>query len=293
MSEIDRLNLKRQCVGRFCFNVPDSMERRAERYSIKWTDVSEEAYPTTDEDRFQQLWNQHLSAIEKLKEQRVLPRDVQGKILEWRDLEPNRIRLIRFHRNAPHLITVAALGDANTHAIWVSADGSLELVDKVEAFTKEIVYSYRAGSAPQAGKNLFFLSKGAFDIPFSENEEAKAFFGQYPSLKFEVEITTTDKEQPGLFERFTKSLVNFGIGLVSPVSLRNQRSRTAGGLKGQEMILKDGESDELSYIWVHPGKAKSAEEPEVRLSMDAKPNQQKEAELVWNTILDSMRPAWK
>jgi hypothetical protein len=59
------------------------------------------------------------------------------------------------------------------------------------------------------------------------------------------------------------------------------------------MILRDGDSDELTYLWVHPGKAKSAQEPEIRLSMEAEPNQQKEAELVWNTILDSMRPAWK
>lgn len=293
MSETKHLNLRLECVGRFCMSIPASMERRAETYRIRWTDVAEEVYQTHHPDKFEQLWQKHIADIEELKSDRILPDDLHGKVLDWRELEANRIRLLRYHENNPRLITVASLRDEQNYAVWVSKNGSLSRVDSVEATTKEVMQSYKAQARPQPGKLQFFLAKGALELPFSEDEEANASFGEYPGLEFEVEIATTDEEQPGLLERFVRGVADFGMGLVSPVSIKSQRARTVAGLKGREMILRDGNKDELSYLWVHPGKVKSAQEPEIHLSMDAKPNQQKEAELVWNTILDSMRPAWK
>jgi hypothetical protein len=182
-------------------SIPAFMERRAETYRIRWTDVAEEVYQTDHPDKFEQLWQKHIAAIEKLKSRRILPDDAHGKVLDWRELEANKIRLLRYHENNPKIVTVASLRDEHTYAVWVSKNGSLSRVDSVEATTREVMQSYKAQAKPQQGRLQFFLAKGALELPFSENEIANASFGEYPSLKFDFETITTEKEQPGLLER--------------------------------------------------------------------------------------------
>ena len=292
-------------VGRFVIDIPVSMQYRGGTYRMRDRSIEEVMWPDADKDKESEtLWNTHIEGIKKLK----APNGFENALIEIKDIENigKSCRAVLFF-NEPLDTAYGTLHiflDSGSTAVWIKArDKKIASKDFTYQKSTDLAKAYRPPSH-RLGKadvltnrDSFYLEHGAVDLPFEYKESVDLGFqghaiDKHLELSIETEVVH-EVEQSGLIERFKAVIAtNYAPGLK--IDKIKTGSRTVAGMEGEEIIYRGTEDDgevEISFVWEHPGVAKNAHLPNVIIDMATTDGQFDEKLAVWDTILDSMRPA--
>ena len=141
------------------------------------------------------------------------------------------------------------------------------------------------------------MRHGVINLPYLEQEKSYSRFeGHVLELKLEVEMSETQEvEKLGVAERLAASIVTRFVPGVDVDRIRS-RSRTAAGLKGEELVMRmsaSGEETQIQFAWEYRGKADSGEYPEIQITMETPDGSLNEKLKVWDAILDSFKPMYR
>jgi hypothetical protein len=157
--------------------------------------------------------------------------------------------------------------------------------------------THRLGKASVL-KNVdsFYLEYGAIDLPFEYQESAEIYLEGHTIDKFlrlHIENEVIHKVNPvGLIDR-----INAGIKTDYAQGLKIKKiragKRNIADQKGEEFIYKstdDGEKG-FSFFWESTGENDSSHHPNSNVTMSTEDGKLDEKLALWDSILDSMRPA--
>ncbi len=290
--------VERQCVGRFCVDVPAEMRRGAQTYEMRRVRIQEFELAPPIEGAFTRTLGERLAKVEALKSKRRTPTDPRGTVLEKRVFKPGVLEGAVYQPyNNRLMVVVGALLDARPVGVWLEGGGDKKFTDAIAADVKDVGLAYhlrrKDGPWPAPGKDWFYLGRGAVTLPVQEQEKAEAGFEGHPlGVKFEVTTkTTAEPETKGLAQRLSEALGAAGPAYAGAGSRVKHRSREAGGLGGEEMILRDSEAKRLYFMWDFPGDAGSGARPRVTLQMESRDERFDEKVALWDRLVDSLRTA--
>lgn len=288
----------RRCVGRFCVDVPTEMQRRSESYEMQRVRLQELELSPPVEGALARTLQERLARIEALKLKRRTPTDPRGTILQKRTFQAGMLEGAVYQQyNNELAITVGALRQVGSAALWIEGGGDRKFTEEIAASVKDVGLAYHSRGRdepwPVPGKDWFYLGQGAVALPFKEQEKASAGFEGHPlGVKFEVAIRTTAKPvRKGLMQRFSEAVMAAGPAFTGAGSPVKQRARTAGGLQGEEMIMRDSDAKRLYYLWDFPGEPNSGAHPRITLQMETRDERFEEKTALWDRLVDSLRPA--
>ena len=304
MTEILGRDAVAQCVGRFCFTVPASMKRAGDAYKLQGVDLEEIAWDAKD--GWERAWQQRLAAVEALRQRRELPSEATGEIVERRDLEPGRLRAVRYVPGEIRSVQAwGALLNAGAGGLWLRIDFSERNEQAAMARIREIASAYRVRAPGEpAPAGAFHLARGYVAAPFKLDEEASARF-KGPPLGLELAVRTGTRaqaagprESTGLLSRlFARGqfAVAGASGALGDEKVKFARSggRSVAGIRGDEMILRSSRPGDsgMRYGWRAVGAVDSGAKPDIEIEMSGSGDKEKDKTAVWDAILDSFRPA--
>jgi hypothetical protein len=284
-----------QCVGRFCLTVPVSMRRSIGYYEVSEIHLTEQIFEPLSEDSYEQEWLARLATIEAQKEDRSDPDDVYGEILEKFDIGPMMRGVVFQHTISDEDIAVGILLNSGEIGLWLQMEGYIKNQKKMIGWVRELAETYRLPGKneqlPLPGKDWFYLGRGAIAQPFDYFEKAEVSFDGHPlNVHFKINIETMEDTAPTLMERLANMMVNMVGYFLNGISVEKKGKRKVAGLKGEYLILRDKKNENLSFVWIYPGKPDSGKYPEISILMDTSDEQMKEKIALWNTLLDSVMP---
>jgi hypothetical protein len=274
------------------------MRRWAETYEMQRVRIQELEFAPPLEGAFARTLQERLAKVEALKLKRRTPTDPRGTILEKRAFKPGVLEGAVYQQyNNELAITVGALLGAGPSAIWIEGGGDRKFTEEIASSVKEVGLAYRLRRKdepwPAPGKDWFYLGQGAVALSFKEQEKAEAGFEGHPlEVKFQVATrTTAEPKKKGLMQRFSEALMAAGPAFAGAGSPVKHRARTAGGLDGEEMIMRDSDAKRLYYMWDFPGEPDSGARPRITLQMETRDERFEEKTALWDRLVDSLRPA--
>ncbi|MCY1020944.1 hypothetical protein OV427_34625 [Pyxidicoccus sp. MSG2] len=213
MSQEPSKDFVRQCMGRFCVDLPSSMARVSDTFQVRYVELEERLWEKPDDEARKHVWEQRLARIAALKEQRELPDDAQGTIREQRAFESVGVRGVLFHRyDQPEVSTWGGLMGRGPVDVWMQIDGDLDREPEWAKRLTEVAAGYQLRDAkeplPARGKDWFYLRHGVIALPTKEMEEAKSRFEGHPlglKLKFSTE-TVAEVQRQGLMEKLSNTM---------------------------------------------------------------------------------------
>ncbi|CAM3313902.1 hypothetical protein G4177_26735 [Corallococcus sp. ZKHCc1 1396] len=290
----------RQCLGRFCLDVPDSMTRSpdVETYQVQHIFLEEALWKDSSDEARSKVWKTRLDGIRALAGERELPEEPQGTILTQRALSPE-VQGVLYHRmDNPLVATWGALLHSGAADVWMQIDGDLEREQDWATRVKEVSGAYRLPAPgeplPHPGKDWFYLRHGMVALPTKYQEEARVRF-EGTALKVKVDVwtrTATKVKKESLLERLSGTLARAGGDFAGDIVTQRYQSRTVAGLPGEEMIIryKEGKRMGLYFLWSYSGEEKSGARPRFNIEMDTGLDQDDAKVELWNSLLGSVRP---
>jgi hypothetical protein len=302
MSQEPSKQFVRQCVGRFCLDIPASMARVGDTFQFQYVEVEERLWEKPDDAARGHVWETRLARIEALKAQRELPDDAQGTLREQRTFPEVGVRGVLFHRfDQPEIGTWGGLMSRGPVDVWMQIDGDVDREQEWARRLTDVAAAYRPREAkeplPARGKDWFYLRHGVIALPMKEMEEAQSRFEGHPlGLKLKVRTETVEEVQrQGLMEKLSNAMAMAGGSLAADEDLVTQRyrARKVAGLAGEELIVRTSEKkrQRLRFLWSFPGKEDSASQPKFTLEMETSLDQEEAKLALWDALLDSVRPA--
>ncbi|MFY9268948.1 MAG: T6SS immunity protein Tli4 family protein [Candidatus Manganitrophaceae bacterium] len=159
-------------------------------------------------------------------------------------------------------------------------------------------YRFVDSTGNTSNENWFYLQHGAINLPYLEQEKAYVRFEGHPlGLTLEIKMNSTHETRPvpNLLERIEVAIrERFAPGL--DVSRVRTQKRTVAGIPGEEVILRMTERGKTSFLfgWDYLGRKDSGEYPRIVIKMDAFDDKHlQEQTLLWDRMLDSMKPMYK
>lgn len=291
-------DLVRQCIGRFCLDVPASISRAGEVYDVRGVALQEVAWAPGAKEPAQQAWAAKLAEIEALKAERESPSDAKGTIFEERQVKPNLRAVFFCRKGVAKYGTWSALLDAGASGAWLNMDSDMPRKEEALERVAEVAMAYRPTPPEQArpvpGKDWFYLGRGYVGLPFKTWESGEARFVGHP-LKVELSVTiktSFQADKRGLMERFVAAIEKMGTSLSGAgIPVRNRKRRLAG-VDGEEMIMRssEGSRTNLFFLWNAPGKEGTASEPKIVIEMQTSADHPEEKTALWDGLLETLRP---
>lgn len=300
MSQTLAKDFVRQCFGRFCVDVPSSMERAGDVYQLQHVSLDETFWQKPDDEARGKVWEVRLSRIAALKDQRELPDDVQGTIREQRAFEAPPMQGVLFHRfDNPEIVSWGALLHRGPVDVWLQIDGDLDRQPDWAKRLTDVAGAYRMSSVqeqlPVAGKDWFYLRYGLVSLPMQYMEEAKVRFEGHPlGLKIELSTKTVNKvKKQSLMDSLSNAMGAFSGAFSGDEDVVTQKysARKVAGLSGEELILRTSENKKsLQFLWSYPGEEKSGARPKFTIEMETSLDQEEAKLAFWDALLNSVRP---
>ncbi len=302
MSQEPSKDFVRQCIGRFCVDLPASLARVSDTFQVQYVELEERLWEKPDDEARKLVWETRLARIEALKAQRELPDDAQGTIREQRAFGAVGVRGVLFHRHdLPEVSTWGGLMARGPVDVWMQIDGDLDREPEWAKRMTAVAAAYRPRDAkeplPMRGKDWFYLRHGVVALPMQEMEEAKTRFEGHPlGLKLKISTETVEEVQrQGLMEKLSSAMGMVG-GARPPAQdqlTQRYRGRKVAGLAGEELILRTSEKQRqrLRFLWSFPGKEDSGTHPKFTIEMETGLDQEDAKLAFWDALLDSVRPA--
>lgn len=302
MSQEPAKNFVRQCLGRFCVDVPQSLVRSGDAFQLQYLALEETFWEKPEDDARGRVWEAHLTRITALQTQRELPEHAQGTILEKRAFQSPPMQGVLFHQyDSAQMVTWGALLRRGPVDVWLQIDSDLERADDGVNRLTEVAGAWRPPEAqerlPVRGKDWFYLRHGLVTLPMKYMESAKARFEGHPlGLKIEISTKTVNKvRKQSLIDGLSGAMAAFSGSFSGDEDVVTQKysSRKVAGLKGEELILRttDGDEQSLHFLWSYPGEEKSGSRPKFNIEMETSLDQEEAKLVFWNQLLDSVRPA--
>ncbi len=295
-------------VGRFVVDIPAAMSFSG-GYHIRNRKLEEIVWRDTDTEKAaEQAWNKRLTEIEAMPP----PQGVVKALIETRDF-PDIQKWCRavFYYGDPldtELPGIPLKGylDILCHTgrtdLWITNYGKSSAKGFMYLKSTDIARAYRAPrqrfgrSKVIEGRDAFYMRYGAVDLPFEYKESVDIVFKKHPldkQLILTVDTRVVDKVNPvGMLEGLAAALAaNIAPGVK--VEKIRTRKRTVAGLAGEEMILKGTERGKtmLNFQWYYPGRANDSLHPRMLLIMDTDDGAVEDKTGLWDSILESLRPA--
>ncbi|NMO23093.1 hypothetical protein HPC49_46920 [Pyxidicoccus fallax] len=302
MSQEPSKDFVRQCVGRFCLDVPASMTRLGDTFQFQYVEVEERLWEKPDDEARKRVFEARLAKIEALKSQRELPDDAQGTIREQRPFPAVGVRGVLFHRfDQPEIGTWGGLMARGPVDVWMQIDGDVDREQEWARRLTDVAAAYQLRDAkeplPARGKDWFYLRQGVIALPMREMEEAKSRFEGHPlGLKLKVSTETVEEvRRQGLMDKLSNAMAMAGDSLGADEDLVTQKygARKVAGLPGEELIVRtsEGKRKRLRFLWSFPGKEDSASHPKFTIEMETSLEQEEAKLAFWDALLNSVRPA--
>lgn len=287
---------ERVWLGRVSLALPAGMTRHDGDCRLRLLTLREEPLPPPSAESWQAAWAGKLAAIEAMKARRTRPRHLYGEVVARRELAP-RFALVAYHAdNVKEAARFEALRGLEGVGLWLRRPGDVADLEAIAAAMLQVGRSYRPrtadGPPPEKEPQAFHLARGAVLLPFEEQESAEATFRGGPHGT-EIELSTETVirvEQKGLFERFSESVVTAGAAFSAGVSTVRSGKKEAGGLKGEELVLRDSEGQKLHFVWRFAGESDSGGRPEITLQMKSRAEPKQEVLAQWDALVASLRP---
>ena len=293
--------MKKYYMGRFALDVPVEMKQSIQSHSFRYVNFEEYVWPlTTTRDNARQIaWKRRLDEVSQLKK----PRGEKVIIIKSiYDKESDRwLRGLLYYGNyvTSKEANWGMMIDAGTVGLWGEISGLVEYEDHMKKDLIEIIKAYRVRRPGNPGNlvgNWYHLRYGSINMPYFEQEKTYSRFEGHPlDLKLEVEMNETHKvEKLGVAERLAASIATRFAPGVSVDKIRS-RSRTAAGLKGEELVMRmsaSGEDTQIQFGWEYRGEVDSGERPEIQITMETPDGSLDEKLKVWDAILDSFKPMY-
>ena len=291
--------MKTYYMGRFALDVPVEMKQAVQAQSLRGTEVKDFIWPVNDERGLArgQAWQSRIDSIKQIK----LPRKIKKHVIEEEqfNIDGRWSKSILFYGN--YIFDDEGewnmLLDAGSSGLWLSYDGMLkgkrEMIDWVSAIaSKYQPIQAKVHNLPKG--DWFYLLHGAINLPYKCQEKTYSRFeGHLLDLKLEVDMNETHQvEELGLAERLASSIVTRYAPGVDVDRIRS-RSRTAAGLKGEELVSASGEDTQIQFTWEYRGEAESGERPEIQITMETPDGRLDEKLKIWDAILDSFKPMYR
>jgi hypothetical protein len=288
--------MERVYVGRFSLAVPAGARRYGEHNEVRELTLQEVMFAEPVDKAFDAAWAAKLAEIAQIKAKRLRPNWIDGDVHSQHEIERGKFAVVLYHTDDVKIaVQYDALRQVGAAGIWLSRPGDTEFI-RPTLETIRIVgkaYQPRAPDAPPAKGDVFHLARGVITLPFHEQEQAKASFQGGP-LGVEIELSTESTPEPkggGLMARFGEAVAKAGTAFAAGASPVRNRGRTAGGMKGEEFVMRDSEDRDLYFMWEFKGEANSGARPRIQLQMITKDERQKEKMAFWDALVDSLRPA--
>ena len=287
--------MKTYYMGRFALDVPVEMTQAVQAQTIRYAEIKEFQWPEglPREKARTEYWNSRLSEIKQLKK----PDNIKDVILQERSFT----NLGQWSKGVmyygDYIITQrhfwSVIADYGKFGICLKLYGTNDklLLDNLTNILSHYQQPVNQSNEP------FYLINGAINLPYLEQEKTYSRFeGHALNLKLEVEMNETHKvEKLGVAERLAASIaINFAPGV--DVEKIRSRSRTAAGLKGEELVMRmsaSGEDTQIQFGWEYRGEVDSGERPEIQITMETPDGNLKEKLKVWDAILDSFKPMYR
>lgn len=291
-------------AGRFVIDIPASMQF-AGSYSIQGTDVIETVWPEGDSDTHAQTaWRGRLDQINTIE-----PPDLKDEtIIELKEL-PGIGRwckaVLFYHKPiSQNTVSLHLLVQFGKNGLWLkdrdirssARDIAYEIsTDLARAYRPPFENENRVAVLPD--RDSFYLRYGAIDLPFEYDESVKILFRHHPLddiMVLDVETDVVQQvEQHGLMDRLAAVILTKFVPGLKIKKIRT-RKRTVAGMRGEEVVYRgiedDGDSG-LYFAWEYPGQPNSAHFPNIQIGLRARDDNLEEKLVLWDAVLDSMRPA--
>lgn len=289
--------LQSHAFGRFQIGAPVTSTREGTNATFGWMTAEEVRLVGRPEEAFDHAWATKLEEIASLATDRRYPGDLRGTIHKAELVIPRQLATVSYMATGnKEGVTVATVRDGGGIALWLSKDFSVKFEPEIRQKSLAIAGAYRLRAEnetwPAPGKDWFYLQHGAIAFPFQEQESVTVVFRGGPlEGDLVVETATAKKiERKGLLTKFMDALGvagNYAAG-VSPV--RN-RSRKVGPFKGEELILRSDEQEEVAFLWEFEGEENSAHAPKIKIAWQTSEVNEKAKVALWDQILDSLKLA--
>ena len=296
-----KIVMKTYYMGRFAVDVPVELKQAVQAHTIRYAKLEEFLWPltVTRENARQNAWNQRLTETSKLSPPRG-KREVVIKTLNTSERD-KWLKGLMYYGNyvSSKEANWGVLIDAGVVGLWGDISGLLEYEDHMKTDLLEIMNAYRVRPPENpmgfAG-NWYHLKYGSINLPYLEQEKTYARFEGHPlDLKLEVEMKETHEvEKLGVAERLAASIATRFAPGVDVDKIRS-RSRTAAGLKGEELVMRmsaSGEDTQIQFAWEYRGEVDSGERPEIQITMETPDGNLNEKLKIWDAILDSFKPTY-
>lgn len=293
-------------VGRFVIDIPASMQYRGGSYRMIGYSIEEIMWPDADSGKeAENIWYANLDKIKKLE----APDGYESALIEVKDIAHigKSCKAVLFF-NEPSDTEYGSLHmliNSGVTGVWIKArDKKLTAKDTIYEIASDLAKAYRPpthrlGKASVL-KNVdsFYLQYGAIDLPFEYKESVDIGFKGHKLdkyLEFGIETDVVDKvEKVGLMKRMTAIIA---LKMVPGFKLEKIRSnkREIAGLSGEEIIMRGTDTDDnettINFVWEFLGKENSSHQPWIKIDMETEDGQIDEKLALWDSILDSLRPA--
>ena len=217
MSQEPSKDFVRQCIGRFCVDIPQSMARMSDVFQLQYVQVEETLWQKLDDEARTHVWEKRLARIASLKEKRELPDDAQGLIREQRALSGASLQGVLFHRfGEPEIATWGGLLHRGPVDVWLQIDGDLDREEEWAKRLVEVADAYRLrdskDSLPVRGKDWFYVRHGVVSLPMKEMEETSVRFEGHPLvIKLKISTATVEEvERQSLMDKLSQAMVMVG-----------------------------------------------------------------------------------
>ncbi len=292
-------------VGRFVIDIPVSMQYRGGSYKMRNRQINEIIWPDNEAEKTaQSTWEKHLEEIKNLEP----PTKINNALIETKNIEGigkwcKAVYYYGYHKRPKRGYLDIMLNSGIT-GVWITSYGKITGKDFMYEKSSDLAKAYRPpthrlGKASVL-KNVdsFYLQYGAIDLPFEYKESVDIGFKGHKLdkyLEFGIETDVVDKvEKVGLMKRMTAIIA---LKMVPGFKMEKIRSnkREIAGLSGEEIIMRGTDTDDnettINFVWEFLGKENSSHQPWIKIDMETEDGQIDEKLALWDSILDSLRPA--
>ncbi len=266
--------MKKWCLGRFDFSLPDEFEPAGRSHSIYH--VEAKTIPLNDATA-QDRWTDRLREIEAAQPLHTLEVGV-GYPAVFYQANPSM----------PHLITLEAQRPFDDHVLTLKYEGLKEKEADIKRLIEIAAEGYQPGIA-----SGFCVGVGSITSKPSRNEHAMARFAHVDG-KIELAMAT---QTPGVYltphpldnvEDDIKYLATEGIRLDV---LKNEERVVAGldGFEGRVLMNSPNEEPTLRFTWFYAGVTADSFNPEILIEIKGPDANRGAMEAYWEDLLTSFR----
>ena len=281
--KITKTKTMKWSLGRLDFSLPEQFELKGRNQSIFHIEV---ATIPLEKVSAKEIWNQR---IEQLRVQHVsngFPLDT----FTINEIAPDfSIVFYQENKSLHLLVTAEAYKEVGDNILTLKYSGQKGKEDVMREMISLTAADYRPDIT-----NGFNVGAGSLISPPSINEHASATFEDRETrMKLTLYIHTSGPTpSKGPLDSIDDEIKGLG---AEGIQLRviQQVTRKAAGFSGEQGLveIKSPAQNEsgFRYTWFYAGETANGFKPEIRIQLNAKPENQESATMIWEKSLDSMK----